>query len=91
MHEVQLREAKATLSAVIDRAENGEPTIVTRHGIKAAVILGFDEWKRLSDVPSFGRLLMSLPEGAPELFDRDQTPHYSSELVIEPPIGPADE
>ncbi len=58
MHEMQLRDAKAALSAVIDQARQGEPTIITRHGRPEAVILGFEEWQRLSQVPSFGRLLM---------------------------------
>jgi antitoxin Phd len=61
MHEIQLREAKATLSAVIDGAKRGEPAVITRHGKPEAVLLSFEEWQRLSRVPSFGRLLMSAP------------------------------
>jgi len=61
MHEIQLSEAKATLSAVIDQARQGEPSIITRHGRPEAVILSFEEWERLSRVPSFGRLLMAAP------------------------------
>lgn len=37
----------------------GEPAIITRHGKKQAVIVSFKEWERLSQVPSFGRLLMA--------------------------------
>jgi antitoxin Phd len=59
MLELQLREAKATLSAVIDKAQHGEPSIITRHGKPAAVVLSFEEWQRLAQVPSFGRLLMA--------------------------------
>ena len=62
MHEIQLRDAKATLSAVIDQARNGEPSIITRHGKPEAVVLSFEEWKRLSRVPSFGRLLAEMVE-----------------------------
>ena len=61
MHEIQLRDAKATLSAVIDQARQGEPSIITRHGRPQAVVLSFEEWQRLSQVPSFGRLLMEAP------------------------------
>jgi antitoxin Phd len=61
MQEIQLREAKATLSAVIDRARQGEPSVVARHGHPAAFVLSFEEWQRLSQVPSFGRLLMGAP------------------------------
>ena len=32
MQEIQLRDAKATLSAVVDQARQGEPSIITRHG-----------------------------------------------------------
>lgn len=58
MQEIQLRDAKATLSAVVDQARQGEPSIITRHGRPEAVIVSFEEWQRLSHVPSFGRLLM---------------------------------
>ena len=61
MQDIQLRDAKATLSAVIDRARRGEPSIITRHGRPEAVVLSFEEWQRLSKVPSFGRLLMAAP------------------------------
>jgi antitoxin Phd len=69
MHEIQLRDAKATLSAVVDQAQRGEPSIITRHGRPEAVVLSFEEWQRLSQVPSFGRLLMEAqldPEDLPE-------------------------
>ena len=69
MQEIQLRDAKATLSAVVDQARQGEPSIITRHGRPEAVIVSFEEWQRLSQVPSFGRLLMEIqlePEDVPE-------------------------
>ena len=59
MREIQLRDAKATLSAVIDKARQGQPSVITRHGRPEAVLLSFEEWQRLSQVPSFGRLLMA--------------------------------
>ncbi len=71
MREIQLREAKARLSAVIDDAVGGRPAIITRHGRKEAVILGFEEWERLSRTPSFGRLLMAAPITAEDLPERD--------------------
>lgn len=43
MQERQLREAKATLSAVIDQARQGHPTTITRHGHPEAVVLSFEE------------------------------------------------
>lgn len=74
MHEIQLRDAKATLSAVIDDARRGKPSIITRHGRREAVVFSFEDWERLSRVPSFGRLLIAapiepddLPAGDPDL------------------------
>lgn len=61
MKDIQLRDAKANLSAVVDAAIHGKPSVITRHGKREAVVLGYDEWKKLSTAPSFGRLLMSAP------------------------------
>lgn len=74
MKEVQLKDAKATLSAVVDAAVRGEPSIITRHGRPEAVILGFAEWQRLASVPSFGRLLMMAPLEADDLPPRSDKP-----------------
>jgi prevent-host-death family protein len=74
MREIQLRDSKASLSAVIDDAVRGEPAIITRHGRREVVILSFKEWERLCQVPSFGRLLMSAPIGLDDLPERDRTP-----------------
>lgn len=61
MKEIQLKDAKATLSAVIDQARQGHPAVITRHGRKEAVVLSFDDYEKLSHVPSFGRLLAAFP------------------------------
>jgi antitoxin Phd len=61
MRKLQLRDAKASLSAVIDDGLRGKASVITRHGKPAAVVLGFEQWQRLNRVPSFGRLLMSAP------------------------------
>jgi antitoxin Phd len=63
MREIQLKDAKAKLSAVVDDAVRGKPSVITRHGKREAVLLSDEEWERLSRVPSFGRLLMSAPLG----------------------------
>jgi antitoxin Phd len=73
MREIQLRDAKATLSAVVDDAVRGEPAIITRHGRKEVVILSFKEWERLSQAPSFGRLLMAAPIAPEDLPERDRS------------------
>ena len=62
MKKLQLREAKMTLSAVVEAAERGEPTTITKHGRPAAVVLSHAEWARLkSKVPSFADLLLAVP------------------------------
>ena len=62
MRRIQLKDAKASLSAVVDQAVRGKPFVITRHGKPEAVVLGgFADWERLSRVPSFGRFLMSAP------------------------------
>lgn len=67
MKKIQLREAKATLSAVVEAAENGQPTTITKHGRPAAVIISHGEWTRLKTrVPSFSDLLLAIPPLDPE-------------------------
>ncbi len=80
MREIQLKDAKARLSAVVDEAVRGEPSIITRHGKPEAVVLGFADWERLSSVPSFGRLLMSAPIEPKDLPHRDQAPMRDPDL-----------
>ena len=80
MKEIQLRDAKARLSAVVDDAVRGEPAIITRHGKREAVVLGFKEWEQLSQVPSFGRLLMAAPISPDDLPERDRTPPRTADL-----------
>jgi antitoxin Phd len=73
MREIQLRDAKANLSAVVDEAVDGKPAVITRHGKKQAVVLSYEEWQRLSHVPSFGRLLMATPVTAGDLPARNRS------------------
>ncbi len=73
MRQIQLKDAKASLSAVVDEAMRGKPAVITRHGKKQAVVLGYAEWERLSAVPSFGRLLMASPVNSGELPARNRS------------------
>ena len=67
MREIPLRDAKASLSAVVDEAMRGRPAVITRHGKRQAVVVSYKEWERLSTVPSLGRLLMAAPLTAGDL------------------------
>ena len=80
MRRIQLREAKATLSALVEQAAQGETAVITRHGKPRAVIVGVDEWNRLRDVPSFGRLLVSAPLEEGDLPPRDMSPSRDAAL-----------
>jgi prevent-host-death family protein len=80
MREIQLRDAKASLSAVVDEAMRGKPAVITRHGKRQAVVVGYEEWKRLSAVPSFGRLLMAAPLVSKDLSRRNKSPLRKSGL-----------
>jgi prevent-host-death family protein len=73
MKEIQLRDAKASLSAVVAEAMRGKPAVITRHGKRQAVVVSYDEWERLSHVPSFGRLLMAAPLTADEVPRRNRS------------------
>ena len=79
MLSIQLRDAKAKLSAIVERAAQGDTAVITRHGEPRAVIVGVDEWNRLRQVPFFGRLLLSAPldDGDPP---RDKSPSRENVL-----------
>ena len=74
MHKIELKDAKANLSTVVDQAARGKPSVITRRGTPKAVVLGFADWERLSRVPSFGCLLMSAPLGTGNLLERNRSP-----------------
>ena len=74
MREIQLKDAKATLSAVVDQAVRGNPAVITRHGRKEAVVLSFDAYEKLMHVPSFGRLLASFPGDEDDIPKRGSGP-----------------
>ena len=80
MREIQLRDAKATPSALVEEAAHGETAVITRHGKPRAVIVGIKEWNRLRDVPSFGHLLLSAPLGDADLPPRDSASMRDAEL-----------
>ncbi|WP_230534446.1 type II toxin-antitoxin system Phd/YefM family antitoxin [Microvirga roseola] len=75
MEEIQLKDAKATLSAVVDRAiETHRPQAITRHNKKVAVLLSWEDYERLSSIPTFGRLLMAAPIETGDIPERNREP-----------------
>ena len=61
---LQLRDAKASLSAVVLSAQHGQPTIITRHGLPTAMIVSIEDGRRLfpATKPSLVAHLMAMPE-----------------------------
>lgn len=80
MREIQLKDAKATLSAVVDQAVHGNPAIITRHGKREAVVLSFEEYEKLTHVPSFGQLLAAFPGDESDIPARSNKPSRPVDL-----------
>lgn len=74
MKRMQVREAKAAFSSVVEAAENGETTMITKHGKPAAVVIPVGDAERLyaNRKPNLGTFLMSFPGGLE--FERNDTP-----------------
>jgi len=74
METLQIREAKASFSAVVAAAEKGRPTIISRHGHPCAMIVPIADGKRL--YPLEASSLASYLLGMPDQLDteRDTTP-----------------
>jgi len=82
MHEIQLKDAKAKLSSVVDDAVKGEGAIITRHGRKEAVVISYEEFERLSKaVPSLGWLLTHGPLEDNDLPERRHTPDFGQDFL----------
>ncbi len=71
MKSLPFDEVKASFSATVGRAEQGEPTVITRHGRPAAVVVPWATWERLNRIPSLGALLMAAPIEPGDIPERD--------------------
>lgn len=61
-----LQDAKAKFSAVVDAALAGEPQAVTRRGKPAVVVVGAEEWARVTGAAratGFAAHLAAIPQG----------------------------
>ena len=59
---------------MVNQVQDGEAAVITRHGKPQAVIMSFQDWQKLSTVPSFGRLLMSAPIPSGDRIERNRKP-----------------
>jgi prevent-host-death family protein len=59
----QVQEAKQRFSEIVRQAHDDGPQIVTRHGEEVAVVIGIDEYRRLTgSKPDFKEFLLSAPD-----------------------------
>lgn len=81
MEILQIREAKASFSALVAAAEKGQPTIVSRHGQPCAMIVPIADGARLYplEMPNLVNYLLALPE--PLETERDRTPLRGIDFV----------
>ncbi len=65
MKSVQVREAEATLSSLVDEAEQGHATVITKHGKAAAYLVPVAEGIKLYPKRelNFGEFLLQFPGG----------------------------
>lgn len=64
MNKVQLRDAKARLSELVEAAVSGSSTVITRHGREVAMLVPIEEGRRLhpeAPEPNFVEYLMKIP------------------------------
>lgn len=81
MKTMQVREAKASLSALVEAAANGEPTTITKHGKPTAMVVPIDQGRKLYPQGSqkdFVDFLLQYPGGI-EL-ERNLSPSREVEL-----------
>jgi prevent-host-death family protein len=74
MDTLQIREAKASFSALVAAAEKGRPTLISRQGHPCAMIVPVADGARLYplEMPNLANYLLALPE--PFETERDTTP-----------------
>jgi prevent-host-death family protein len=77
---MRLRDAKASLSAVVEAAERDDATTITKHGRPAAVVMSVEDARRLNprQRPNFADLLLAIPLAIDS--DRDRSPPSEAAL-----------
>jgi prevent-host-death family protein len=75
MRKIDLKDAKARPSEVIDGAIEGQSSIITRDGEPVIVVMPYRDYERSARVPSFGWLLSHSPiETEDDLADHKRKP-----------------
>jgi prevent-host-death family protein len=83
MNTMQLRDAKANLSKLVDAAERGEATTITRHGKEVAVLVPVEDANAIAAAklavskakPNFVEFLMTFPVDLNEALPDSERPN----------------
>ncbi|WP_062268521.1 type II toxin-antitoxin system Phd/YefM family antitoxin [Endozoicomonas arenosclerae] len=65
----QLQEAKSKFSHIVDRANEHGPQFLTRHGHKAAVVISFEDYQKMSAPEESLSDFLKMPPFADSDFD----------------------
>jgi prevent-host-death family protein len=89
---IQVQEAKARFSEMIERAQAGQTIIVTRHNKEAVVILDIEVYRELiRPKKSLLEVLRSSPEDLTRLIpERERTPQAPRMVLEALPFGKED-
>jgi prevent-host-death family protein len=78
MQTLQIRDAKAGFSAIVAAAEQGRPTLVSRHGQPCAMLVPVEVGARLYplEMPNLANYLLAMPDSLDVALQapRDATP-----------------
>jgi prevent-host-death family protein len=78
----QLQDAKQRFSELVRHARREGPQVVTRHGEEVAVVVGIEEYRRLtSDKPAFKEFLLAAPDLAALELERSSERARAVELA----------
>ena len=75
MKTLQLQDAKAGFSGLVEEALRGEEILVTKHGRPAAVLVSATKWEHMSKrVPALVDVLMAFPGEPTDIAERNMAP-----------------
>jgi prevent-host-death family protein len=85
MKQMQMRDAKAQFSEMIDGVQKGEPVTLTKHGTEVAMVVPIEDGRKLyPEKPrprkSLVDLLREFPGGDDLDLERDRTPPREIDL-----------
>ena len=82
----QLQEAKQRFSELVRHARADGPQVVTKHGEEVAVVVGIEEYRRLTDeLPSFKDFLLAAPDL--DTLDIERSRERARVVELTSPVG----